>query len=99
MRKDLHLKCFKRRHAQELTDVNCAARMKGAKHLLQQFPQYATDFNVFTDEKVFSVTSPDNRRTKSVVDKLKTKFHYAIWSQTGWRLVADLQRAEIWPII
>jgi len=30
---------------------------------------------------------------------LKAKFHYAIWSQTGPKLVADLQRAGIWPII
>ena len=34
---------------------------------------------------------------------IKAKFHYAIWfeawSQTGSKLVADLQRAEIWPII
>ena len=37
--KDLHLKCFKRRHAQELTDANCAARMKRAKLLLQKFQQ------------------------------------------------------------
>jgi len=29
--KDLHLKCFKKRRAQELTDANCAARMKRAK--------------------------------------------------------------------
>jgi len=42
--KDWHLKCFKRRHAQELTDVNCAARMKRAKLLLQKFPQSATNF-------------------------------------------------------
>jgi len=26
----------------------------------------------------------------------KAKFHYAISSQTGSKLVADLQRAEIW---
>jgi len=31
--------------------------------------------------------------------RLKTKFHYAIWSQTGPKLVADLQRAGIWPMI
>ena len=31
--------------------------------------------------------------------KLQAKFHYAIWSQTGPKLVADLQRAGIWPII
>jgi len=30
---------------------------------------------------------------------LKAKFHCAIWSQTGSKLVADLQRAGIWPII
>jgi len=30
---------------------------------------------------------------------VKAKFHYAIWSQTGPKLVADLQRAGIWPII
>jgi len=37
--KDLYLKCFKRRRAQELTDANCAARMKRAELLLQMFPQ------------------------------------------------------------
>jgi len=31
--------------------------------------------------------------------RLKAKFHHAIWSQTGSKLVAELQRAEIWPII
>jgi len=30
---------------------------------------------------------------------VKAKFHFAIWSQTGPKLVADLQRAGIWPII
>jgi len=60
--KDLCLKCFKRDHAQELTDANCAARMKRAKLLLQKFPQYATDFVFFMDEKVFLVVSPDNRQ-------------------------------------
>jgi len=58
--KDLHLKCFKRRHAQELTDANCAARMKRAKLLLQKFLQRAIDFVFFTDKKMFSVASPDN---------------------------------------
>jgi len=28
---------------------------------------------------------------------VKAKFHYAIWSQTGPKLVADRQRAGIWP--
>jgi len=60
--KDLHLKCFIRRRAQEPTHANRAARMKRAKFLLQKFPQYATDCVLFRDEKVFSVTSPDNQQ-------------------------------------
>jgi len=62
--KDLHLKSFKRCCAQELTDANCAARMKRAKLLLQKFRQYATDFVFFTDKKVFLVNSPDIRQNK-----------------------------------
>jgi len=63
--KDLHLKYFKRRRAKELIDANCTARMNCAKLLLQKFPQYATDFVLFTDDKVyFSVASPDNRQNK-----------------------------------
>ena len=44
--------------------MNCAARMKRAKLLLQKFPQSATGFVFFTDKRVFSVTSPDNRQNK-----------------------------------
>ena len=40
--------------------------MKRAKLLLQTFPQSATDFVFFTDEKLFSVSSPDNRQNDSV---------------------------------
>ena len=46
------------------TDANCAARIKHAKLLLQNFPQSATDFLFFTDEKMFSVASSDNRQNK-----------------------------------
>jgi len=62
--KDLDLKGFKRRRAQELTDANCAARVKRAKLLLQKFPQYTTDFVFITDERVFSVASPDSWQNK-----------------------------------
>jgi len=71
--KDLRLKCLKRRRAQELTDANCAARMKRAKLLHQKFPQYATDFVFFTDEKMFSVVSPDNRQNKVILQELLKK--------------------------
>jgi len=30
---------------------------------------------------------------------IKAKFHYAMWFEAASKLVADLQRAQIWPII
>ena len=66
--KDLHLKCFKRRRAQELTDANCAARMNRAKLLFHMFPQYAIDFVFFTDKKCFRALHLTISRIKSVAD-------------------------------
>jgi len=68
---DLRLKCFKRRHALELTDANCPARMKRAKLLLKNFPQSATDFVFFKDKKIFLVASSDNWQT---IGALKMQF-------------------------
>ena len=36
---------------------------------------------------------------ESLLEAIRAKFYYAIWSQTGPKLVADLQRAGIWHII
>ena len=44
-----------------------------AKLLLQNFPQSATDFVFFTDEKVFSVASPGNRQNNRVHAPLDTR--------------------------
>jgi len=33
------------------------------------------------------------------IPPLKAKFHYVIWFEAGSKLVAVLQRTEIWPII
>jgi len=49
---------------------------------------------LITRRKNYSTVTPCARS-----DAVMAKFHYAIWSQTGSKLVADLQRAEIWPII
>ena len=46
IRKDLQLKCFKRRCPQELTQANCTA----GKLLLKKFFQFAADFIFFTDD-------------------------------------------------
>jgi len=47
--------------------------MKRAKLLHQKFPQYATDFVFFTDEKMFSVISPDNRQNKVILQEVLKK--------------------------
>ena len=57
---DLSLKSVKKRRAQELTPSNRAVRLQRAKKLLQMFPDYKVDFIWFTDEKVFTVSSPKN---------------------------------------
>ena len=55
IRDELRLKCVKKRHAQELTEVNCITRLSRAKKLLSKFPESAVDFIFFTDENVFTV--------------------------------------------
>ena len=55
--KDLHLKCFVHRSWQ----TRAALLAWSALTFCFKFPQYATDFVFFTDKKMFSVTSPDNR--------------------------------------
>ena len=59
IRKDLQLKCFKRRRAQE---ANCTARTL----LLKKFFQIAADFILFTDVKVFSLASAVKELSKLV---------------------------------
>jgi len=81
------------RRAQELTDANCAARVKLAKLLLQKFPQYATDFVFFTDEKMFSVAvaSPDNWQKKSQWQTAGTSERKNFFS------VCTARSAAAWP--
>jgi len=87
------VKCFKRRRALELTDAKCAARMKRTKLLLQQFPQSATDFVFFVDEKMFLVASPDNRQNK-ISDSLREllKKRISVFFSAG-----TAQSAAAWP--
>ena len=64
--KDLRLKCFKKRRAQELTDANCVARLQRSRLLLRRFSDSAVDFIFFSDEKVFTVASPVNLQNDRV---------------------------------
>ena len=81
---DLPLKCLKWCRAQELTDANCAACMKRAKLLLQNFPQY---------EKMFLVASSDNRQNKvsgRLQELLKKRLSVFFSASTA-------QSATAWP--
>ena len=42
--KDLRLKCFKKRRAQELTEANKLTRLTRAKQLLNKYPQSLVSF-------------------------------------------------------
>lgn len=41
IKKDLQMKCFKRRKAQELTEANKVARRQRAKELLKKYPAHS----------------------------------------------------------
>ena len=58
--KDLQLKCFKRKGAQELTEDNKLKRLARAKQLLNKYPISMVPFIFFTDEKMFRVAAPVN---------------------------------------
>ena len=63
---DLSLKCFKKRRAQELTEANRLVRFKRCKLLLKQFSAKEVDFIWFTDEKVFTIATPNNAQNDRV---------------------------------
>jgi len=66
VRKDLRLKCLKKRRAQELTAANRDAHLTRAKKLLRLYPQSAVDFIFFSDEKIFTVAPPVNLQNDRV---------------------------------
>ena len=70
---ELHLKCVKICHAQELTEANCITHLSHAKKLLNKFSESAVDFIFFTDEKVFTVAPPVNLQNDHVYAPCGTK--------------------------
>ena len=71
--RDFNLRCFKKRHAHEITDANCQARLQRSRLLLRRFPQTTVDFIFFTDEKVFTVASLVNTQNDRVYAPSSTK--------------------------
>ena len=58
--KNLSLKCFKRRRAQERTESNRLARLVRSRQLLKRYQEHDVAFVWFTDEKIFTVAVPSN---------------------------------------
>ena len=62
VKSDLHLKCFKKRRAHELTEANKQARVQRSMELLRLYPASLVNFIWFTDEKLFTVAAPSNNQ-------------------------------------
>jgi len=60
VKKDLGLKCFKKRRATELTEANKKARLERSGQLLDRYPAHMVNFIWFTDEKLFTIATPKN---------------------------------------
>lgn len=60
VKRDLRLKCFKKRRAHELTEANMQARLVRSQSLLRRYPAAVVNFIWFTDEKIFTVAAPSN---------------------------------------
>ena len=71
--KDLRLKCLKKKRAQELTEANKLTRLVRSQQLLRQYPQHQVDFIWFTDEKLFTVSSPKNPQNDRLYVPVGTK--------------------------
>jgi len=67
--------------------------------LLQTTAQYSHCCNNSKLRCHVDLDCENDKYETGVARSLKAKFHYAIWFEAGSKLVADLQRVEIRPII
>lgn len=58
IKKDLTLKCIKKKQTQDLTDANKKARLVHAWQLLLRYRDHMVKFIWFSDEKLFSIAVP-----------------------------------------
>ena len=101
--KELQLKCLKKKQAQDLTNANKIAHLECTKQLLWKYPQRLVQFMWFTDEKLFTLTSPvnlQNDRVHVAVPMRKNKLQpidcfvlvqislYPSWFQSGYQVLA-----------
>lgn len=66
VKNDLHLRCLKKRRAQELTEANKQARFQRSCQLLRLYPASLVNFIWFTDEKLFTVAAPSNNQNDRI---------------------------------
>jgi hypothetical protein len=71
--KQLSLKCFKKKRAQDLTDANKLTRLTRAQQLLKKYPKRMVPFIFFTDEKLFTVAPPVNLQNDRLYASSTTK--------------------------
>lgn len=73
VKNDLHLQCFKKRRAQELTEANKEARFQRSRQLLRNYPASLVNFIWFTDEKLFTVAAPSNSQNDRIYVSVGTR--------------------------
>jgi len=73
IRKDLALKCIKKKQAQDLTDANKKARLVRTRQLLRRCPDHMVKFIWFSGEKLFSVATPVNAQNDRLYVPTGTK--------------------------
>lgn len=66
IKKDLNLKCFRKKPAQQLSLANMQARLERCRQLLRKYPPHLVDFIWFSDEKLFTVAAPSNLQNDRV---------------------------------
>lgn len=60
VKSDLRLRCLKKRRTHELTEQNKRVRLQRSAQLLKLYPASLVNFIWFTDEKLFTVATPNN---------------------------------------
>ena len=73
VKRDLRLKCLKKRRAQELTESNMQARLDRSRLLLRRYPAGMENFIWFTDEKIFTVAAPSNNQNDRFFSAVGTR--------------------------
>ena len=71
--RDLKLKCFKKKRAQDLTEANKNKRLACSRKLLRRYAEHSVPFIWFTDEKLFHVAPPVNLQNDRLYAKAGTR--------------------------